>query len=126
MFEKKGKCFMMTDKERIAELQKKLEDAVIDNKILEEQNEELQGEVEDIEKDNQALSVAYELLGQDYDDLYREYNELANSDNHTAHEIIDKIHEMIGNGITAGDFKRIADMLATEYSINTPICGLDY
>ena len=117
---------MMTDKERNAELQKKLEDAVIDNKIIKEQNEELQGEVEDIDKDNQALSVAYELLGQDYDDLYREYNELANGDNRTAHEIIDKIYSMIGNGITAGDFKRITDMLATEYSIKGPIYGLDY
>lgn len=126
MFEKKGKCFMMTDKERIAELQKQLEDAVIDNKILEEQNEELQNEVEEVEKDNQALSVAYELLGQDYDDLYREYDELSNGDNRTAHEIIDKIHKLIGNGITAGDFKRIADMLSTEYSIKGQIYGLDY
>ena len=57
---------------------------------------------------------------------YREYNELAYGDNRTEHEIINKIHELIGNGITAGDFKRIADMLATEYSIKTPICGLDY
>jgi predicted nucleic acid-binding Zn-ribbon protein len=126
MFEKKGKCFMMTDKERIVKLERQLVDATADIKILEEENESLQNEVEDVEKDNQALGVAYELLGQDYDDLYREYNELANGDNRTAHEIIDKIHELIGNGITAGDFKRIADMLSTEYSIKGPIYGLDY
>lgn len=117
---------MMTDKERIVKLERQLADATADIKILEEENESLQNEVENVEKDNQALSVCYELLGQDYDDLYREYNELANGDNRTAHEIIDKIHEMIGNGITAGDFKRIADMLATEYSIKGPIYGLDY
>jgi thymidylate synthase len=116
----------MTDKERVVKLERQLADATTDIKILEEQNEKLWGEVEDAEKDNQALGVAYELLGQDYDDLYREYNELANGDNRTAHEIIDKIHELIGNGITAGDFKRIADMLSTEYSIKGPIYGLDY
>ncbi|AVH85627.1 hypothetical protein [Lactobacillus phage Maenad] len=116
----------MTDKERIVKLERQLADATADIKILEEENESLQNEVEDVEKDNQALSVCYELLGQDYDDLYREYDELANGDNRTVHVIIDKIHELIGNGITAGDFKRIADMLSTEYSIKGPIYGLDY
>lgn len=116
----------MTNKERIAELQEQLEGAKTDIKILEEQNEELQKEVEDIEKDNQALSVAYELLGKDYDDLYHEYEGLNADDSHTVNEVIEKIHDMVGNGITSGDFKRIADMLATEYSIKTPIAGLDY
>lgn len=116
----------MTDKEHIEELQKKLEDCINDNKILEKQNEELQKDVDEIDKDHQALGVAYELLGKDYDDLYKEYEELNANDNPAICEVIDKIYSLVGNGITSGDFKRIADMLATEYSIKTPICGLDY
>ena len=115
----------MTEKERIAELQEQLEDAKTDIKILEEQNEELQKEADELQKDGEALGFSYDLLGKEFDELSQKYDKLTD-DSHTVNEVIEKIHGMVGNGITSGDFKRIADMLATEYSIKTPIAGLDY
>ena len=41
-------------------------------------------------------------------------------------EIIERIHSLIGNGISSHQFKVIADDLTNYYDIHDPIDGYDY
>lgn len=108
------------NKEYIKELEQQVEQ-------LEAEKDSLKDDLDECEQANTSLEVAYEILSQDYDDLLQEYNGLTEADdNHVISSVIEDIHSMIGSGITAGDFKRIADMLCAKYSIKTPIWGLDY
>lgn len=94
---------------------------------LEAENEELNNELDTSEQDYQSLETAYDSLEQDYDDLYKEHSKLVEKvDTSSVSEIINDIHSMIDNGITSGDFKKIADMLSIKYSIKEPIYGLDF
>jgi len=116
----KGKVIVMDSEEYIEELEQQLDD-------LEAENESLNDELDMSEQDVQELEISYDSLEQDYDALYKENSELKEKvDNNNIPEIINDIHSMIGNGISSGEFKLIADMLSTKYSIKEPIFGLDY
>lgn len=41
-------------------------------------------------------------------------------------EVIERIHSLIGNGISSHQFKVIADDLTNYYDIHDPIDGYDY
>lgn len=41
-------------------------------------------------------------------------------------EVIERIHSLIGNGISSHQFKVIADDLTNYYDIHDPINGYDY
>lgn len=111
---------MDNEEEYIRELEEQVED-------LEAENDSLGTELDNSEFDNQELSREYDSLEQDYDDLYKENVKLRERlENSNVPEIINDIHSMIGNGISSGEFKLIADMLSTKYSIKEPIFGLDY
>ena len=76
----------------------------------------------------------YEQLSRDHDNLQSEYDGLENENDYLRHElenqnmteVIEDIHSLIGNDISAGSFRKIADMLSTKYHIKEPILGLDY
>jgi len=111
---------MDNDEEYVMELEQELDK-------LEAENEALNDELDASEQDYQGLEVSYDSLEQDYDELYKENKKLKEKiDNNNIIEIINDIHSMIGNGISSGDFKKIADMLFIKYSIKEPIYGLDY
>lgn len=111
---------MGNEEEYIRELEEQVED-------LEAENDSLGTELDNSEFDNQELSREYDSLEQDYDDLYKENGELRERlENSNVPEIINDIHSMIGNGITSGQFKLIADILSIKYSIKKPILGFDY
>ncbi|AFU63135.1 hypothetical protein 8014-B2_0068 [Lactobacillus phage ATCC 8014-B2] len=111
---------MGNEEEYIRELEEQVED-------LEAENDSLGTELDNSEIDNQELSREYDSLEQDYDDLYKENVKLRERlENSNVPEIINDIHSMIGNGITSGEFKKIADMLSIKYYIKEPIFGLDY
>ena len=88
----------------------------------------------DYEQQYEELCDEYDALNEDYDNLQSEYDDLDNENDELRHkfesqsltEVIEDIHSLIGNGISAGDFKKIADMLSTKYHIKEPILGLDY
>jgi len=111
---------MDNEEEYIRELEQQVDD-------LEAENESLNDELDISEQDVQELEISYDSLEQDYDALYKENSELKEKiDNNNIPEIINDIHSMIGNGISSGEFKKIADMLSIKYSIKEPIFGLDY
>ena len=111
---------MGNEEEYIEELEQQIEE-------LEAENDSINNELDMSEQDYQDLEVSYDSLEQDYDALYKENSELRDKiDDKNVPEIINDIHSMIGNGISSGEFKLIADMLSTKYSIKEPIFGLDY
>lgn len=111
---------MDNEEEYIRELEQQVDD-------LEAENESLSDELDCSEQDVQELEISYDSLEQDYDDLYKEHSKLVEKvDTSNVSEIINDIHSMIGNGITSGQFKLIADMLSIKYSIKKPILGFDY
>lgn len=111
---------MGNEEEYIRELEQQVDD-------LEAENDSLNDELDMSEQDYQSLENAYDSLEQDYDDLYKEHSKLIEKvDTSDVSEIINNIHSMIGNGISSGEFKKIADMLSIKYSIKEPIFGLDY
>lgn len=111
---------MDNEEEYIRELEQQVDD-------LEAENESLNDELDANEQDVQELEISYDSLEQDYDALYEENGELKEKiDNNNIPEIINDIHSMVGNGISSGDFKKIADMLSIKYSIKEPIYGLDF
>ena len=111
---------MNNDEEYVMELEQEIDK-------LETENESLNYELDASEQDYQSLETAYDSLEQDYDDLYKEHSKLVEKvDTSSVSEIINDIHSMIGDGISSGEFKKIADMLSIEYSIKEPIFGLDY
>lgn len=110
----------MDNEEYIEELEQQIRE-------LESENDSINDELDMSEQDYQSLENAYDSLEQDYDDLYKEHSELIEKvDNSSVSEIISDIHSMIGNGISSGEFKKIANMLSIKYSIKEPIFGLDY
>lgn len=110
----------MDSEEYIEELEQQINE-------LEAENDSINDELDMSEQDYQSLETAYDSLEQDYDDLYKEHSKLVEKvDTSSVSEIINDIHSMIGNGITSGDFKKIADMLSIKYSIKEPIYGLDF
>lgn len=110
----------MDNEEYIEELEEQIRD-------LESENDSINDELDISERDNQELANDYESLEQDYDDLFEENSKLKEKiEGSNMSEIINDIHSMIGNGITSGEFKKIADMLSVKYSIKEPIFGLDY
>lgn len=110
----------MDNEEYIEELEEQIRD-------LESENDSINDELDISEQDYQSLETAYDSLEQDYDDLYKEHSKLVEKvDTSSVSEIINDIHSMVGNGITSGDFKKIADMLSIKYSIKEPILGFDY
>ena len=111
---------MGNEEEYIEELEQQIEE-------LEAENDSLNDELDASEQDYQGLEVSYDSLEQDYDELYKENKKLKEKiDNNNIIEIINDIHSMIGNGISSGDFKKIADMLSIKYSVKEPIFGLDF
>jgi len=111
---------MDNDEEYVMELEQGLDK-------LEAENESLNDELDASKQDVQELEISYDSLEQDYDALYKENGGLKEKiDNNNIPEIINDIHSMIGNGISSGEFKKIADMLSIKYSIKEPIFGLDY
>lgn len=98
------------------------------------ENDSIDWDETDYEQQYQELCDEYDTLNEDYDNLQSEYDDLENENDDLRHkleiqnmtEVIADIHSLIGNGISAGDFKRIADMLSTKYHIKEPIFGLDY
>ena len=110
----------MDSEEYIRELEQQVDD-------LETENESLSDELDCSEQDVHEMEISYDSLEQDYDALYKENGELKEKiDNNNIIEIINDIHSMIGNGISSGDFKKIADMLSIKYSVKEPIFGLDF
>lgn len=110
----------MDSEEYIEELEEQIRE-------LESENDSINDELDISEQENQELANDYESLEQDYDDLCEENCKLKEKiDSSNMSEIINDIHSMIGNGITSGEFKKIADMLSVKYSIKEPIFGLDY
>lgn len=114
----------MSDSELIKDLKH-------ENNLLREQlDESNQGDVWtgiDYEDEYEQLSNDYDNLQSDYDDLSNENDYLRHKlENQNMMEVIADIHSLIGNGISAGDFKKISDMLSTKYHIKEPIFGLDY
>ena len=111
---------MGNEEEYIEELEEQIRD-------LESENDSLNDELDMSEQDYQDLEVSYDSLEQDYDALYKENSELRDKiDDKNVPEIINDIHSMIGNGISSGEFKKIADMLSIKYSVKEPIFGLDF
>lgn len=111
---------MDNEEEYIRELEQQVDD-------LEAENESLSDELDISEQYVQELEISYDSLEQDYDALYKENGELKEkNDNNNIPEIINDIHSMIGNVISSGDFKKIADMLSIKYSTKEPIYGLDF
>ena len=81
----------------------------------------------DYEDEYEQLSRDYDNLQSDYEDLNNENDDLRHKlENQNMTEVIEDIHSLIGNGISAGNFKKVADMLSTKYHIKEPIFGLDY
>ena len=110
----------MDSEEYIEELEQQINE-------LEAENDSINDELDMSEQDYQGLEISYDSLEQDYDALYKENGELKEKiDNNNIIEIINDIHSMIGNGISSGDFKKIADMLSIKYSVKEPIFGLDF
>jgi len=110
----------MDSEEYIEELERQIEE-------LEAENDSTNDELDMSEQDYQSLETAYDSLEQDYDDLYKEHSKLIEKvDTSNVSEIINDIHSMVGNGISSGEFKKIADMLSIKYSIKEPIFGFDY
>ena len=88
----------------------------------------------DCERQYQEMCDKYDALNTDYDNLQSEYNGLENENYYLRHElenrdmteVIEDIHSLIGNGISAGNFRKIAGMLSTKYRVKELILGLDY
>ena len=110
----------MDSEEYIEELEQQINE-------LEAENDSINDELDMSEQDYQGLEISYDSLEQDYDALYKENSELKEKvNNNNIPEIINDIHSMIGNGISSGEFKLIADMLSIKYSVKEPIFGLDF
>ena len=114
----------MSDSELIKSLKR-------ENSLLREQlDESNQGDVWagiDYEDEYEQLVRDYNKLQSDYDDLGIENDDLRHElENQNMTEVIEDIHSLIGNGISAGSFRKIADMLSTKYHVKEPIWGLDY
>ena len=104
-------------------------------KALKRENSLLREQLDESNQDDVWTGIdyedEYEQLVRDYDNLQSEYEELENEMKHELKnqnmaEVIEDIHYLIGNGISAGSFRKIADMLSTKYHIKEPILGLDY
>ena len=88
----------------------------------------------DYEQQYREMCGKYDALNTNHDNLKSEYDELENENGYLKHElknqnmaeVIEDIHSLIGNGISAGNFRKIADMLSTKYHIKEQILGLDY